>query len=197
MITIVGLGNPGTEYETTRHNIGWMLLFRLVEVQQLPKPHESKQCAGLLSEGILFQKEVGIVFPTTFMNNSGGAVQKYLTARKSTLEDVIVVHDDIDLPFGEVRISYDRGAGGHNGIRSIVDVCGSSKFTRIRVGIAHKSIFGMMKRPTGDALSKFVLGTFTKRELEQVGDIYSRTERALRLLIEKGREAAMQEINAL
>ncbi len=195
MYIIVGLGNPGKEYEHTRHNVGFMLLQDFIATHNLPQTHISAHCSGLLSEGSLDGVEIAILLPTTFMNNSGSALKKCMARGKSTLNDVIVVHDDIDLPFGQVRISFDRGAGGHNGIRSIIDVCGSSQFTRVRVGIAHTNLFGGVRRPTGDALSKFVLGTFTKSEMGKLSEISKKVRAGLQLIIQKGREAAMQEIN--
>jgi PTH1 family peptidyl-tRNA hydrolase len=195
MYIIVGLGNPGAEYTGTRHNVGFAALEYFLRTEGLPEVHVSAQCAGMLSEGVVHNVDIAVLLPTTFMNNSGSALKKCMARGKSTLDNVIVVHDDIDLPFGQVRISYDRGAGGHNGIKSIVDVCGSQKFTRVRVGIAHKNLFGVVKRPAGDALSKFVLGMFTKHESAHMDELYANVARALRLIIEKGREAAMQEIN--
>lgn len=194
MFAIVGLGNPGKEYKDTRHNIGWIILEQLSTAHSLPFPTKSSLYTALLSEGKLHNVDVGILLPTTFMNNSGASVYKYVKDR-SSLETLIVVHDEMDLAFGEVRISYDRGPGGHNGVKSIIDACGAKNFIRIRVGIAQKSIFGNIKRPTGEALSKFVLGTFKSSELKALPDIIEKVDSALKLILEKGYLAAMQEIN--
>lgn len=194
MHTIIGLGNPGDEYEKTRHNIGWIILEDIIRHHHLPSFFKSSAYSGLLSEGILHDAEVGLLLPTTFMNNSGIATQKYVKD-KGALETLIVIHDDVDIPYGDVRISFDRGAGGHNGIRSIIDAFGSQKFIRIRVGIAQKGFFGGIKRPTGEKLSQFVLGKYTSGEIKQFPKIAEKVDRALALILKKGLQQAMQEIN--
>jgi PTH1 family peptidyl-tRNA hydrolase len=194
MYTIVGLGNVGEEYAETRHNVGWIVLEHIIEKNGLPSLSKSASFSGLLSEGTLHSERVGILFPTTFMNNSGGPVSKYVK-EKGSLEKCIVVHDEIDLPFGEVRIAYDRGAGGHNGVKSIVDSFGSNAFIRIRVGIAQKGFFGGIKRPKGEKLSDYVLGKFKSGEAKQLPEIAHIVDEALKLIITKGHLAAMQVVN--
>ncbi|MCF7816230.1 MAG: aminoacyl-tRNA hydrolase [Candidatus Pacebacteria bacterium] len=194
MFTIVGLGNPGDEYKNTRHNIGWIILGEILSKHNLPSLIKSSQYTALISEGVLSGKEVGIIFPTAFMNNSGVSIQRYVSDR-SSLEKLIVVHDDIDLPFGEIKISYGRGAGGHNGVRSIIDECGATSFIRIRVGIAQRGFFGGIKRPTGEKLSKYVLGIFTKKEINSLPDIVEHVDIAIKHIFEKGVSYAMQEGN--
>ena len=194
MFTIVGLGNPGTEYKETRHNIGWLVLEEIVDKNNLPSFVKSSQFGGVISEGVLHGVEVGVLLPTTFMNNSGTSVHKYVKGR-GPLETLIVVHDDIDLAYGDIRISFDRGAGGHNGIRSIIDACSSQKFIRIRVGIAQKSIFGGVKRPKGDALATYVLTPLKQKEMKLLPDIVLCVDRALELILGKGVQYAMQETN--
>ncbi len=195
MYTIVGLGNPGDEYKNTRHNVGWILLEEVIAKNALPSLTKSSAYSGLLSEGVFHGVEIGILFPTTFMNNSGTAVMKYLKEH-GTLETLVVVHDDIDLPFGDVRIGFDRGAGGHNGVRSIIDAGNSKAFIRIRVGIAQKGFFGGIKRPAGEKLSDFVLGNFKSGELKNLPEIGERVARALELILTKGVKDAMQEVNS-
>lgn len=194
MFTIVGLGNPGVEYKDTRHNIGWIILDELLKKYELGTPTRSSMYAARVSEGMLHGVKVGVLFPMTFMNNSGASVSKYVKD-KGSFDTLVVVHDEVDLAFGEVRISYDRGAGGHNGVRSIIDACGAKNFIRVRVGIAQKNFFGSIKRPTGDALSKFVLDTLKSSELKMLPEITERVDRGLELILLKGVEAAMQECN--
>ena len=194
MFTIVGLGNPGEEYENTRHNVGWTVLNAIVERQSLPSFSKSSQYSGQLSEGLFAGIEVGVLLPTTFMNNSGTAVSKYIKD-KSSVENLIAVHDDVDLPFGEVRISHDRGAGRHNGIKSIIDALNSKTFVRIRIGVAQKGFFGGIKRPTGEKLSNFVLGKFKGSELKKLDDVIERVGKALEIILTKGYRFAMQEVN--
>ncbi len=195
MFIIVGLGNPGDEYKNTRHNVGWILIEEVVTKNALPSFTKSGAYSGLLSEGVLHGTDVGILLPTIFMNNSGTAVMKYLKEH-GELETLVVVHDDIDLPLGEVRIGFDRGAGGHNGVKSIIDACNSKAFIRIRVGIAQKGFFGGIKRPTGEKLSDFVLGTFKSGEMKQLQAIGERVARALEFILTKGVKDAMQEVNS-
>lgn len=194
MYTIVGLGNPGTEYKNTRHNLGWIVLNGVVEKESLPSFVKSGTYTSLLSEGVLHGKEVGILLPTTYMNNSGVATAKYVHEHGS-LDTLIVVHDDIHLPFGDVRVSVDRGAGGHNGIRSIIDSCGSQKFVRIRLGIAQKGFFGNIKRPVGEALSKYVLAEFKSGDVLVIPTIVDKANTALEHILKKGVAYAMQECN--
>jgi PTH1 family peptidyl-tRNA hydrolase len=194
MYTIVGLGNPGSEYEKTRHNVGWLVLEWILHEHTFSACVSSAQYGARFSEGVLHGIAVGIVFPTAYMNNSGVSLAKYLK-KNGSLETLVVVHDDIDLPFGDVRISHDRGAGGHNGIVSIIKECGSKDFTRIRIGIAQKGFLGGVKRPQGDALSAYVLGEFKVAELKMIPDISKRVDAALKLILEKGVLNAMQEMN--
>lgn len=193
MVTVIGLGNPGNEYRDTRHNIGWMVLSVYAEHHQLSTFIQSSRYTALLSEGEINGKRVSVVLPTGYMNNSGTSVVRYMKERGD--DGFIVVHDDVDIPFGDVRISFDRGAGGHNGVQSIIDSCATKQFARIRVGIAQKSFFGVLQRPSGEALSAFVLGKLTKSEQEQLPEISKRVDEALMRIIEKGIESAMQEVN--
>jgi PTH1 family peptidyl-tRNA hydrolase len=192
MWTIVGLGNPGKEYENTRHNIAWLIMNAFIDDKNLPSPHDSSAFSSRVSEGGLFGEDVRIIFPTTFMNNSGTAVKKALTGG---IETLIVVHDEIDLPFGTIRIGVGRGAGGHNGVKSIIQTLGSPEFIRIRVGVGKKNIFGILRRPKGDALSKFVLDELSKKEVLGLSDIEKKVERALELILTKGVQTAMNEVN--
>lgn len=194
MELLVGLGNPGKEYEHTRHNVAWIVLRSLMAHASFPDPHNSSACSGEVSDGTLYGKEVRVLFPTTFMNNSGTAVKKTLGSETST--HLVVVHDEIDLPFGTVRVVVSRGAGGHNGVKSIIEHLGSPDFVRIRIGIGKKNIFGIVRRPTGEQLSNFVLGEFGKSEAAQLPDIEQKVARALELIYTKGVQEAMGEVNA-
>jgi PTH1 family peptidyl-tRNA hydrolase len=194
MHTIVGLGNPGKEYENTRHNIGWLVLKHIIEVRGLPELSKSSRYSGLLSEGMLGEKPVAVLFPTTYMNNSGNAVSLYVK-EKGSLGTLVVVHDDIDLPFGSIRVSFGRGAGGHNGVQSVIDSCGGKEFIRIRIGIAERGFFGGIKRPKGEELSRFVLKPLGTREMKALPEIAEKVDAALGLIIDKGVAVAMQECN--
>jgi PTH1 family peptidyl-tRNA hydrolase len=194
MFCIVGLGNPGDEYKRTRHNIGWIVLESILEKRNFSKLVQSSKYTGLIAQGVISGTNVGFLFPTTYMNSAGTSVMKYLkdTGGPSTL---IVVHDEIDIPFGDVKVSYDRGSGGHNGVKSVIDAVGSKQFVRIRVGIGQKNIFGVLKRPQGDALSTYVLGVFKNAEVSQLPLIAKRADTLLELIVTKGIEHAMQAGN--
>ncbi len=194
MELLVGLGNPGKEYEHTRHNVAWIILRNFIAHAGLPTPHTSGVFSGEVSVGNIHGKEVRILFPTIFMNNSGAAVKKALEC--DTPEHLIVVHDEVDLPFGTVRVVESRGAGGHNGVKSIIENIGSSDFVRIRIGTGKKNIFGMFRRPKGEQLSNFVLGEFSTKERELFPELEKKVVRALELIYSKGVSEAMTECNA-
>lgn len=194
MYYIVGLGNPGKEYKNTRHNVGFTLLEAFVANVGLPSLHTSKTYNGLLSQGMVAGQEVTVFLPETFMNLSGGAVKKLVP--KDELEKMVVVYDDIDLPLSSIKISFGRGAGGHNGIKSIVETLGTQDFLRIRVGIAQKSIWtGKLKRPKGEALASFVLGTFSSREQKELETVAQMMPEVFAVFVNKGKEAVMNKFN--
>lgn len=140
MKLIVGLGNPGTKYEKTRHNFGFMVIDFLIENKQLDS------------------QKIKLIKPQTFMNNSGQEVKKIADYYKIIIEDIIVIHDDIDLPLGEIKVQTGRGSAGHKGVQSIIDALGTNDFTRIRIGIRPEKL-------TLDT-EKFVLQKFTPEEQE-------------------------------
>jgi len=193
MYYIIGLGNPGEEYADTRHNAGRIILESLIKSERLPAAVNSAKLGGLLSEGVLFGEEVRILLPNTFMNQSGAAVKKLCPEDETN--KLIVIYDDVDIPLGEVKISYDRGEGGHNGLKSIVETLGTKEFIRVRVGIAAKGMMEAAVRPTGDKLGKYVLGRFGKRELEELMAVTAIVTEAIKAILTKGFQAAMNEIN--
>ena len=191
---IVALGNPGDEYVGTRHNIGWAMADVLVAEFGLTAPVSSSKYQGLYSYGSIGKEEVNILYPTTFMNNSGTAVKRLVPA--SELNQLIVLHDDVDLPLGEIKISTSRGAGGHNGVKSIIAEMGSNEFVRIRIGVAQKSFFtGKIKRPAGEKLPRFVLAKFTRSEDKVVQEIEKLVAQAVALIVKEGPAVAMNKYN--
>lgn len=194
MFTIVGLGNHGLEYEKTRHNIGWMILMRIITEHNFSQPTMSKLYTARMSEGDLYGVPVCFFFPQTYMNHSGRAVSKYIRDHDG-ITSLIVVHDDVDIPFGTVRISYGRGAGGHNGVVSIIQSCGSKDFVRIRVGVAPQNALGAVARPSGDVLASYVLGVCTPTELTHIPALADRVLYAVQCIVSQGVTYAMQEVN--
>ncbi len=194
MYYILALGNPGAEYATTRHNVGWLVTNSFLVHANLPGLVHSSKYAGSLSEGVVFDSPVTVLFPETFMNRSGSAVQKLVP--RAEAEQLIVVYDDVDLALGEVRVSFGRGDGGHNGIASVIAALDTKDFIRVRVGISPMALFsGKTKRPVGDKLQRYVLGNFTKRELVKVGEVGKRVAEVLETIIKEGYVAAMNRYN--
>lgn len=195
MFYIVALGNPGDKYSDTRHNVGWRALDYCLEKFSLPNLIESSAYVGRVSVGMVSGHEVTVLYPSTFMNNSGSAVAKLVP--KNEIEKLIVVHDDIDVPFGEIKIGKSRGAGGNNGVQSIIDKMGTKDFVRIRIGIAPKSFWtGETKRPAGGGpLERFVLKSFSTTEQKKLPEVFERVKRTLEIIVTEGVEKAMNQFN--
>jgi PTH1 family peptidyl-tRNA hydrolase len=131
---VIGLGNPGSQYEGTRHNVGWMALDRVAERAGWTGHARARDAAASV-HGRFHGLELMLAKPTTFMNLSGVAVRKVLARQRAPLDDLLVVVDDFALPLGRLRLRADGSAGGHNGLRSIIDELGSDRFARLRIGI--------------------------------------------------------------
>lgn len=153
---IVGLGNPGKEYDFTRHNVGFLAVDMFAEANEFPAWQENKKFKGFVTEKLVGQHKVILLKPNTFMNESGQAVQALLKFYRITMADMVVVHDELAIDFGQVRTRIDGQDAGNNGVKSVIAHIGS-EFGRIRVGI---------KNPIAEKAEKanFVLGKFTKEE---------------------------------
>jgi PTH1 family peptidyl-tRNA hydrolase len=174
---IVGLGNPGSEYAGTRHNIGFAVADRLRERWGLPKPKSKYR--GLLTEGRTGPggPRVAILEPQTYMNDAGTSVGPATGAYKLDLDRVLVIHDEIDLPFGEIRTRVGGGLAGHNGLKSLRQALGSPDFTRIRIGV------GRPPTTDPDRVAAYVLGRF-REPRDQVEDLIERAADAAERVIE-------------
>ncbi len=192
---IVGLGNPGEEYVLTRHNVGFLALDECVEGFGLPKPMLRSWCKGLVSEGVIGQSEVTLLYPDTFMNRSGEAVVKLVP--KAEVPSLIVLYDDVALPLGEIKVSFGRGDGGHNGIKSLIGALGTKDFVRVRIGIAPKAFLsGKTKVISSADLPKFVLQKFSKSEEKLLrNDILPKVAKAIATIVEAGYVKAMNDYN--
>lgn len=194
MFYLVGLGNPGDQYQNTRHNVGWQFVESLIEQAGLPGLVNSSKYAGRVSEGVLAGEEVTCLLPDTYMNKSGSAVAKLVP--KDKIANLVVVYDDVALPVGEVKISAGKGSGGHNGVQSIIDVMGSKDFVRVRVGIAGTSFWtGKTVRPSGPKMSRHVLGRFTRREQEAVAKSLEKSAEIMKTIVTEGEAVAMNRFN--
>jgi len=135
MILIAGLGNPGRRYKKTRHNIGFRIIDEFQKENSFPKFKLAKKFQAELSEGMTNGEKVILAKPQTYMNSSGAAVKSLLGFYKIPPSNLVVVHDELDLPIGEIKLSKDSGSAGHNGIKSVIQELGTKNFTRVRVGI--------------------------------------------------------------
>ena len=175
MKLIVGLGNPGKQYERTRHNVGFVVVDHLIATYNL-KPKTPAKLKAEVAKGEVQGKRTILAKPTTFMNDSGAAVQALLHFYKLTPRDLIVIHDDKDIPLGQIRVQSSRGAAGHNGVISIIEQLSSNDFTRIRVGVAP------VERAIDDT-ADFVLGKFTKDEQKMLKDVINHVVEEVKKII--------------
>lgn len=192
---VVGLGNLGEKYATTRHNVGWMVLDRLRSKFECTAPNRNNHWNARISECQLGTGEsVVLVYPQTFMNRSGETVR--LILRDKADASVIVVHDDIALPVGKIRVSQGKGHGGHNGIKSIMEHTKRIDLVRVRVGVAGKRWWGSdMYIPTGAALPKHVLSGFSWWERGAVEDGIERAAQAVQMLATEDVSSVMNIYN--
>jgi PTH1 family peptidyl-tRNA hydrolase len=165
MKLIIGLGNPGQKYEATRHNLGFIFLDKLQEKWSLPDFKLEKKFVAEISLGEFNGEKIILAKPQNFMNLSGEAVQKILAFYKLAPEDLLVVHDDIDIPAGKYKLATDSTSAGHNGVQNIIDMLGTKKFARLRIGIKNE-ITDEEKNQMD--VSDFVLGELTPEELEKI-----------------------------
>lgn len=194
-MVIVGLGNPGPEYENTRHNAGRMALTHFAKKNGLPEWKADKKNELTATRGTLGKSIFVLLLPDTYMNNSGKAVMKYVKSAKMA-EKMLVVYDDLDLPLGKIKLSYDRGSGGHRGLDSIMRAVKTRKFARIRIGVSPETAGGALRKPHGEKeVNDFILGKFKPNEMEELKKVFKRTTEAIGDVIERGALIAMNEVN--
>ena len=182
---IVGLGNPGPEYKTTKHNIGFMVLRELAKENSIEIDGESPVYSSGM--GRIGSEEVTLVLPQTYMNNSGQAVGDLVRDKVNSIDDLIVVCDDINLKLGRIRLRKKGSSGGHKGLASIIDMLGRGDFARMRVGIATEA-------HKGD-ITNFVLTPFKRRDRKHISHVISLAEEALAYWTKNGIEKAMTRFN--
>jgi PTH1 family peptidyl-tRNA hydrolase len=158
MKLIIGLGNPGDKYEKTRHNLGFQVIDELKKNLEFRTWNLTKKFNALISEGTFNHQKIILAKPQTFMNNSGQAVRALTDYYKISPEDILIIHDDIDLPLEEIRIQKGRGSAGHKGVQSIIDQLGTKDFIRMRIGIRPN------EAPKKINAEQFVLQKFTAEE---------------------------------
>ncbi len=187
---IIGLGNPGSEYERTRHNIGFLALDHLATRWGITFSKE-KRFQALFGEGNLAGQKVRLLKPTTYMNNSGQAVRACTDWYKCSSDQILVIYDDMDLPVGKIRLRSNGSAGGHNGMKSIISHLGTQEFARLRLGIGRSP---HQSAAQGNAVGH-VLGTFSSAETMVLPELFSLTESVITSLRQEGLAKTMSLYN--
>ncbi|MCK4635888.1 MAG: aminoacyl-tRNA hydrolase [Candidatus Moranbacteria bacterium] len=177
MKLIIALGNPGKEYRHTRHNTGFLMINYLQEILNFTDFKFDKKFNAEISENKIGDEKIILAKPQTFMNNSGQSVQALINFYKIPVEEIIVIHDELDLKLGDFKISRNKNASGHNGVLSIFNHLNTKDFTRIRVGVDNRNE-NERKNISG---SDYVLGRFSKEELEILNDIFEKAVKELKL----------------
>ncbi|MEZ0208611.1 MAG: aminoacyl-tRNA hydrolase [Candidatus Paceibacterota bacterium] len=173
--TLVPLGNPGEKYSHTRHNAARIMM-------------------GMIRSHVEKLESVEVFVPDTFMNESGHAVAEFLRYHEG--RELVVMYDDKDLPLGKIRISHDRGDGGHNGVKSIIESLGTREFIRVRIGVAPTDVDGKeIKAPHGTEVQDFVMGKFREDEENILREVAPSVVGALQAIVEVGFEKAMERFN--
>jgi PTH1 family peptidyl-tRNA hydrolase len=219
MFIVVGLGNPGPEYENTRHNTGRIVLDAFRRAKGLPEWTFDKKKNTLLSEGTISslkacpvvrnsdfsttgvkskKSKVLLLAPETFMNKSGDAIRQIkelrfkIKGKTKEIPNFVVIHDDLDIPFGSYKISFNKSSGGHRGVGSVVRTLRTQAFTRVRVGIA-AGVSAIRKPQNEKSVEKTILGRFTESEMAALKKLAKEISEGLVVLITEGREKAMSQ----
>ena len=182
----IGLGNPGDRYQNTRHNLGYLSLDCFMERHQLEGLRDDKKSDGLLLKSALFDQEFLLFKSSRYMNESGLSINRLKKYRNISMQDICIIHDDLDLNIGEVRIKYSGGHGGHNGLRNIIQACGSNDFIRIRMGIGH---------PEKDEVIDYVLSKPKKAEKEVLDQSTYEAADIMDSLLQSGLDETMNRFN--
>lgn len=193
MKLIVGLGNPGEKYNNSRHNVGFTVLDHLLQKAEKLKETfwtEDKKFKALIKEVVIDSEKVVLMKPTTFMNLSGEAVSKYASYFKIDSLGICIVHDELDLPLGKIRVRFGGSGGGNNGVTSIIESLGTDKFLRVRCGIGKEA---RLHNPHDTA--DYVLGTFEEHEHGKVKTMVNHAVKELLLLQKHGIDLYMSKYN--
>ncbi len=181
---IVGLGNPGTKYAETRHNVGFMAIKQLAD--EFGIINVDKDCESLVADGYINDEKVILAQPLTYMNKSGRAVAKLVDKYQVPLKDLIVIYDDLDLPAGKIRVKGSGGSGGHKGIRSVIEYMDSNHITRIRIGIG---------RPIEMDVTEYVLQEFNKDQQKRIDQALKKVDEIILELLKNDIDSAMNKFN--
>lgn len=205
MMLIVGLGNPGKEYEKNRHNAGRIILQYIAKANDFSDWKNDMKLKALRSKGEIEKparlnsrsggEKFDFIIPETFMNNSGLAVAPLIDSKKK-LEKLVVIYDDLDLPMGTLKISFNKSSGGHNGLESVIRKVKSQEFVRIRIGVSPATPTGKIKKPKGEAsVLKFLLGDFKEDELKTLKKLSKEISDIINMISAEGKDKAMTIYN--
>jgi len=204
---IIGLGNPGTEYEGTRHNAGREAVMKFAQKLEFGEFKADKKSQALVATGRAGKGKATLVLPETFMNKSGVSAGKLVKGPKKVKDasgkamkafpDLIVVHDDLDIPLGKAKMSWDKSAGGHKGVQSVIKAIGTQGFFRIRIGIVPPKANGQPKKLDHDSIvENFIVADFKPKEADELKKVIKKVVSCLELAVSDSPERAMSEYNA-
>ena len=185
MKIVLGLGNPGRKYERARHNLGFLVVDQVAYRNSVV--FKKKKYSSLIGEWQRDGEKVLLLKPQTYMNHSGEAVRSLFRYLPLSAKDLVVIHDDLDLPFGRIRVRPRGGAGGHRGIHSVLEALGEEGFFRVRVGIG--------RPPAGVDPTDYVLQPFSPQESSRLEEVVSKAADAVECLLQEGAERAMERFN--
>ncbi len=186
MKLLIGLGNPGKDYQNTRHNVGEKLISLWARENNFPPFKLNKKTQSLITKGFFNDEEIILALPQTFMNNSGFAITKLAKIHNVAPNDIYIFHDELDIPLGEIKISVNKSAAGHKGVQSAIDHLKTNEFVRFRIGI---------KNETNKKAEDFVLEKFTSSEQKILSEIIKKIFSSLEIAIKDGPNKAMTAIN--
>lgn len=178
----------------TRHNAGRVAVLEFIKKERVEEPEFDKKLNALVSEDKIGKEKFQIILPETFMNKSGNALKNIITSAKKA-ESLIVVHDDVDLPLGKIKISFGKSSGGHKGVESVIKAVKTINFTRVRIGISSANAKGAVKKPSGEKFLDYIIGKFKPAELAEMKKTAKKTANAIETIVTKGTEKAMSEFN--
>ena len=194
---IVGLGNPGEEYINTRHNTGRMAVEALAKKLDFPDWKNDMKLKALVTSGKIGKEKVQLVLPETFMNKSGISVGPLVKSKKAA-ETLLVVHDELDIPLGKMKLSFNKSSNGHKGVESIIKAVKTEAFLRLRVGVVPALASGKLKKPKGEEeIVDFIIGQFKKPEMEVLKKVIKKAVEGLEVLGKEGKDIATGVINSV
>lgn len=188
MKLVVGLGNPGIKYKNTRHNLGFMVIDSYIKNSGLSWRYSPDWITYYAKRGDLV-----VMKPSTFMNKSGEAVKAISNFYKVGNREILAIHDDLDLDFGKMRVSFDSSSAGHRGVESVIESLGTVEFARLRIGVGHPLRKALDRKQTDP--EKYVLEEFSKEEGKELGKVITKAENAVNSYIESGVLAMMNQFN--